>query len=204
MFLNLYPPPTHCSGDSVSPRVLHQDAIFNDSNNILLEGILLPFDLDTRLHMLDGLSPNEHHEVDNVNSNMSEPDALNPDPDEIYQFLAQRVGNTPGAPHIGSLGTPPAPDNTEEHSMLSRFLTVMTSDEPLVHEARQAINTGRIFEGQDMLRTRMQEEEWQGQWPLTRDCSLHILVTQESAKSSTECEDHSGVVTAGSEFQQDI
>ena len=180
-----------------------------EEDDIQLEGILTS-DLNT-VFVPNCHSINQHYSPNNTrrqstSSHSVQPNTTNPNAhlDGINEFLANysAMRNTLGAPGMGDLGAPVVPVNLDE-SILSMFMTVRTSEEPLAYEARQAIKAGRISEGQNMLRTRMQETEWH----LSPDSSLHILVTQNNIRSRTECEDNGGpqpmvhpeVVTTASE-----
>ena len=163
-------------------------------DDILLEGILTSH-LNT-IFVPNSHSINQHYSPNNTrqqstSSNSAQPNTANPNAhlDGINEFLANysAMRNTLGAPGMGDLGAPVVPVNLDE-SILSMFMTVRTSEEPLAYEARQAIKAGRISEGQNMLRTRMQETEWH----LSPDSSLRILVTQNNIRSRTECEDNGG------------
>ena len=108
---------------------------------------------------------------------------LIPDPQEIYQLMADwgyvGIGDTPGAPGIGTLGTPVASASNEVPYMLNRFLAT-TSDEPFAYEARQAMRARRIF------------QEWQGHRIRSSGFSDALVTT-----SYTEHE-----TTAATDFQQ--
>lgn len=200
----------------VDEKVLHGRPTYVDD----LNGIS-PADINTRPNIPDIPSTNrrsEHRTSEQQTSdsaitlgvlNGSPYHASNNvlDPDEIHHFLAQIVmGDAFG---IRSLGTPQEIASNEASSILSRFLTVRRSDEPLVHEAQQAIKAGRIFEGQDMLRKRQEERRRevrrQGHRLLSSDSSEDIQVTtttQSNTTHCTECEERRRVVTAETEFQR--
>lgn len=203
------PPPSQKDG-------IFFEGISGDPNGVPLERILTPFDLDTRIHLPDSHSTTSHsttshHSPDNspqqstpsycapasTNTNVPDPNMLTPDPQGIYEFLAEwgyaAMGSTPGVPGISSLETPLAfvdmrasdEPQVEEPYMLSTYMTVRTSDDPLVHEARLAIRARRILEGQNMLRTR-QEEGWQWQRALSSNSSMDTLMTQGNPTNCTE------------------
>ena len=203
----------------VDERVLQGQPTFVDDSNSIP-----PADINTRSNIPDIPTTNrrgEHRAFEQEapdsaitlgvpNSSSAPYHASNNalDPDEIHHFLAHLVmGDALG---IRSLGTPQEIASNEESSLLSRFLTIRTSDEPLVHEAQQAIKDGRIFEGQDMLSKRHQERQWeerrQGQ-RLPSDPSADIqtqssTTTQSNTTHCTECEERRRVVVAESEFQR--
>lgn len=190
------------------PRnAIYQSTILSGSNSIPLEEILSPFALNTRLNVPETNSLHSQNDTrqqtapDNgAQDDTADPKAieytLTPDPNEIYEFMAYlghlATGDTPAALDIENLGAPLAPVNLESPYMLSKFMTIKTPDEPLVHEARQAIRAGRIFEGQNMLSMQMKENGCQGQqMSLSPGSSIETLVTQSSTESCTEYESES-------------